>query len=78
MSTTPALWAIMVARSSFGLPTSMPKPANLCPACSNSSETCSSAFDGMQPIFRQVPPRVAIFSMTATLRPSWAALMAHT
>ena len=27
-----------------------------CPASANISEACSSAFDGMQPTFRQVPP----------------------
>ena len=37
-----------------------------CPASSNSSEACSSAFDGMQPTLRQVPPKVARFSTTAT------------
>ena len=35
---------------------------------SNSSDDCSSALDGMQPIFRQVPPRVARFSTQADLQ----------
>ena len=39
------------------------------PASSNSSEACSSAFDGMQPTLRQVPPKVALFSTTAVFRP---------
>jgi hypothetical protein len=32
----------------------------------------------MQPILRQVPPKVAHFSTTATFIPSWAARMAQT
>jgi hypothetical protein len=32
----------------------------------------------MQPMFKQVPPWVARFSMTATFMPSWAARMAQT
>ena len=77
-STTASLCAIICGRSSFGLPTLMPKPAKLWPASSKSSEVWRSAFDGMQPTLRQVPPKVASFSMTATLRPSWAARMAQT
>jgi hypothetical protein len=38
----------------------------------------SIAFDGMQPIFRQVPPKVARFSITAVFMPSCAARMAQT
>ena len=56
----------------------MPICAKLWPASSNSSEACSSAFDGMQPTLRQVPPKVARFSTTATFRPSCAARMAQT
>ena len=48
------------------------------PASSNSSEACSSAFDGMQPTFRQVPPKVLSFSTTAVFKPSCAARMAQT
>ena len=36
----------------------MPILAKECPASSNNSEACSSAFDGMQPMLRQVPPKV--------------------
>ena len=39
-------------------------------------EECSSAFDGMQPTLRHVPPSVPRFSMHATRMPSWPALMA--
>jgi hypothetical protein len=35
-------------------------------------------FDGMQPMLRQVPPKVGIFSITAVLRPSCAARIAQT
>ena len=76
--TTESLWACIAGRSSFGVPTLMPNVSKRWPARSNISEVCSSAFDGMQPTFRQVPPKVGLFSMTATLRPSWAALMAQT
>ncbi len=74
----PSLCVIIAARSGFGLPTSMPSLRKVWPASSNISEACSSAFEGMQPTLRQVPPRVACFSTTATLRPSWAARMAQT
>ena len=39
---------------------------------------CSSALEGMQPTFRQVPPSVSRPSTQATFRPSWAARMAQT
>ena len=55
-STPSSLNFIIAARSSFGVPTPMPILAKLCPASSNISEACSSAFDGMQPTLRQVPP----------------------
>jgi type I restriction enzyme S subunit len=38
----------------------------------------TSAFEGMQPMLRQVPPCVLRFSTTATLRPSCAARIAQT
>ena len=47
-------------------------------AASNSCEACSSAFEGMQPMLRQVPPCVLRFSTTAVFSPSCAARMAHT
>ena len=62
-------------RSSSGV-TLMPSPAKALPAASYISEACRSALDGMQPTFRQVPPRVARFSTQATLSPSWPARMA--
>ena len=33
-------------------------------------ELCNSAFDGMQPTFRHVPPKVLSFSITAVFNPS--------
>ncbi len=56
--------------------TSMPISAKSLAATSNSSEACSSALEGMQPTFRQVPPSVPRFSTIATLSPSWPARMA--
>ena len=42
------------------------------------SDECKSAFEGIHPTFRQVPPRVSRFSTQAVLRPSCAALIAAT
>ena len=69
---------IIAGRSSFGAETLTPILAKECPASSNISEACSSAFDGMQPTLRQVPPSVAFFSTTATFMPSCAARTAQT
>ena len=69
---------IIDGRSSFGAETLTPILAKECPASSNISEACSSAFDGMQPTLRQVPPSVAFFSTTATFMPSCAARTAQT
>ena len=69
---------IIAGRSSFGAETLTPILAKECPASSNISEAYSSAFDGMQPTLRQVPPSVAFFSTTATFMPSCAARIAQT
>ena len=74
-ATEVAFWAIICTRFRVGF-TSMPSSAKWLAAASYISEACSSAFDGMQPTFRQVPPSVAPFSTHATLRPSWPARMA--
>jgi len=74
--TLSAFWAIIWPRSSSGVPTLMPRPANSLPAASNSSEACSRALDGMQPTFKQVPPRVSRISTQATFRPSCPERMA--
>ena len=36
------------------------------------------ALDGIQPTFKQVPPRVPLFSTQAVFKPNWAAFMAAT
>ncbi len=77
-ATPSSLSFIIVGRSRVGVPTPMPMRAKECPASSNISEACSSALDGMQPMLRQVPPKVAFFSTTAVLSPSCAARIAHT
>ena len=74
-STLSSLALCIWARFSLGF-TSMPMPANSMLAASYSSEACSRAFDGMQPTFRQVPPRVARFSIRAVFSPSCPARMA--
>ena len=74
--TPSSLNASMAARSSSGF-TLMPMPAKSWAASAKASLACSSAFDGMQPTLRQVPPWVARFSTTATFMPSCAARMAH-
>ena len=40
------------------------------------SLACSSALEGMQPTFRQVPPKLPRLSMQAVVRPSWPSRMA--
>ncbi len=69
------LAACIWPRFSLGV-TSMPILANSVLADSNSSEACSSALDGMQPTFRQVPPRVPRISMQAAFSPSCPARIA--
>ena len=67
---------IICARLSVGV-TSMPRLlSSPLVAASYNSEACSNAFEGMQPTFRQVPPRVSRPSMQATFRPSCPARMA--
>ena len=61
---------IIAGRSSCGAGTLTPILAKEWPASSNILEACSSAFEGMQPTLRQVPPSVAFFSTTATFMPS--------
>ena len=47
-------------------------------ALSKYSERFNKLFEGMHPIFRQVPPNVPLDSMQAVLNPSCASLIAHT
>ena len=35
-------------------------------------------FDGMHPIFKQVPPKVSLESIHAVFNPNWASLIAQT
>ena len=76
--TVASLCAIIAGRSSFGLPTLTPSFGNVASVSWNISDACSSAFDGMQPMLRQVPPSVGRFSTIAVLRPSCAHLIAQT
>ncbi len=76
--TTSSLRACIRLRSSFTPSTITPCAAKSCDAAAKFSEDCSSAFDGMQPILRHVPPSVALFSTHATFMPSCAARIAQT
>ncbi len=76
--TTSLLRSCMRSRSSFTPSTTMPWSFHECMVSWKFSLDCSSAFEGMQPMLRQVPPRVARFSTTATFMPSCAARIAHT
>jgi hypothetical protein len=69
---------IIAGRSRFGGGMLTPILAKEWAASSNISDAYNSAFDGMHPIFRQVPPSVAFFSTTATFMPSCAARIAQT
>ncbi len=80
--TMPALRFCIVATSTSTLPSLMPCVANSsCARCTSSLDS-SSAFDGMQPAFRHVPPKAWLSSrffqssMHATERPFWPARIA--
>ena len=77
-STPSSLNFCIAARSSFGAETLIPIFSKSPPASSNRCEACSSAFEGMQPTFKHVPPKVLSFSTTATFSPSCAARIAQT
>jgi hypothetical protein len=68
--TLSCFWPIIWPRFSFGVPTSMPRAGNSFVTASYSSEACSRALDGMQPTFRQVPPRVSRISTQAAFSPN--------
>jgi len=76
--TTLSLRAIIAARSSSTPDSLMPWPAKAWVASANFSEDCSNAFDGIQPILRQVPPRRSRLSTQAVRMPSCAARIAAT
>ncbi|MNC20171.1 hypothetical protein D3C75_681140 [compost metagenome] len=79
-----ALRSIIAGTSMLTPLTAMPWMPKLSLASWYFQELSSSALDGMQPTFRQVPPRATLpslplyFSMQAVFRPSWAARMAAT
>ncbi len=77
-ATVSSLCFIIARRSSLGGATTTPSAPSPWPASSNISEAYSSAFEGMQPMLRQVPPSVLRFSTTATFMPSCAARIAQT
>src|SRR5260221_6698931 len=72
----------IAARSSARLPALIPCALNSCCARCQSSEDSSRALEGMQPAFRQVPPKALLpsrlrqASTQATLRPFCAARIA--
>ena len=71
-----SLCDISFARSILTLSAEMPCGPQPCAASSYRCEECRSAFDGMQPTLRHVPPRRPRFSMHATFMPIWPALIA--
>ena len=81
-ATTASLRAIMRGTSTATLPTSMPSSPNLPFASAYLCEASRRALEGMQPQFRQVPPRVGLpsapraLSMQAVFMPSCAPRMA--
>ncbi len=80
--TIASLRAIIFATSTATPLAVMPCSCRCREAFSNCSDDASSAFDGMHPTFRQVPPRAILpsglrhFSTHATLNPSCAARIA--
>ena len=75
----PSFQPTSVGRSMVGAEARMPSGES--PACrharSNSSAAWISAFDGMQPTLRQVPPRRSPSTSTVGM-PSWPARIAAT
>jgi hypothetical protein len=74
--TTPCFHSTRRATSSLTSLTLMPIALASAILCS-SEPAAISAFEGMQPTLRQVPPRNS-FSTTVTCWPSWARRMAQT
>jgi hypothetical protein len=77
-----SLRSIIAGTSIFGSLKLMPCSPNRWPMFQNWREESSSAFDGMQPMRRHVPPSAGLpslpsaASMQATFMPSWAARIA--
>ena len=78
LATTSSLRFSIVGTSMSTEPSLMPWAAAWVLAKAKCSEEWRRALLGIQPTLRQVPPRVARLSMSATLRPSCAARKAHT
>ena len=78
VETTSAFRFIIAARSNDTPITFTPCVANSCWAISSLWLDSSSAFDGMQPTRRHVPPSCGSFSTTAAFIPSCAARIAAT
>jgi hypothetical protein len=76
--TTVSLRRISVGRSRRTSPVWMPCVASCERVVAYSSLESSSAFDGMHPMRRHVPPSALALSTTTTLIPSWAARIAAT
>ncbi len=76
LSTACLFLSMMAARSNRRLSKVIPWVPALSLIAVQSSVVSSSALAGMQPTFRQVPPRDAFFSMIAVRKPSWDARMA--
>ena len=81
-ATTASFCAIILATFIDTPSASMPRVAKPVVASTNLCDASSSALDGMQPQFKQVPPKVGWpapftdLSMQATRVPSWAARIA--
>src|ERR1043166_5959737 len=73
--TTLVLCPVMPKRSS-STPVLIPSLGKSFFASSNSSLVCSNALEGMQPMLRQVPPKLPRLSTQALVRPSWPARIA--
>ncbi len=74
--TTPSFHAIVTARSMRAASVVIPRCSRPF-AAANSSAAWMTAFDGMQPTFRHVPP-ISARSTITTLSPSCAARSAQT
>ncbi len=68
------IWLILI----FGAGISIPCSLKCSLALMKCSDESSNALEGIQPTFRQVPPRVLYFSIIAVLKPSCAQRIAAT
>ena len=72
-----SLFFIIFDKFNFISPTSIPLFDKFL-ALWNSSDKFNKLFDGIQPMFKQVPPREPLDSMHAVFRPNCESLIAHT